>query len=334
MKQIMMMAILLGIIASIPAVADNGFTYYAGEMNPPTIDGNLADWPTYAVWSAVDQVLSGYATPTDPTDFTGKIKLGFNRAANKFYVGVEYTDQTVFTYIGGWLWNGGDYVELYFDARHAHESGTYPAGFQQYGFKPDAEMIVYPLTTETAQGVTLAIETALGKMTYEFAFDLYDNYSTIIHTIYGGQTIGFDISMPDFDESDASFSWISWTPSGGKWSNAALFGNIELTAIDVSPLNINLNSIGTTVQFTASGGTPPYTWTSSDTTIGTIDGSGLFTAVGYGSTNITATDSKGFIGVIPATVSIVATNAPLAVQPKDITIHRTIKFGELFEQQS
>jgi hypothetical protein len=329
MKKIILFIMLLGILSIVPAYADNGFTYYAGEMNPPTIDGNLVDWPTYAVWSTVDQVLSGDPSPTNPADFTGKFKAGFNRAQNKLYIAIEYTDQEVVTYASGWLWNGGDYVEIYTDMQHLHETGGTPVTFQQYGFKPNAEMIVYPLTTETAQGVTLAIETALGKMTYEFAFTTYDDYSTVVHLFYGGQTIGFDISMPDFDTD--SFSWISWTPSGGKWNNAGLFGNMELMAIDVSPLTVLFNTVGTTAQFTASGGTPPYTWASSDTTVGTINTSGLFTASGYGSTNITATDAKGFIGIIPATVSIIATNAPLAIQPKDMVIYQTMKFGELFD---
>ncbi|MDI6783943.1 MAG: sugar-binding protein [bacterium] len=327
------MAIWLPIFVCVPAFADNaGLVYYAGEMTPPTIDGDLSDWPSYAVWSTVEWVYiaSGIVAPTDAADFTGKFKAGFNRAQNKFYLAIEYTDQDIYTYTPGWLWNGGDYIEVYFDADHQHETVGRPSTLQQYGFKPNGEKILYPYVTVDTEDVMFAISTAAGKMTYEFEFLVYDVWSTAIHTFYSRQTIGFDISMPDYD-TDASFSWISWTPTGGKWNNASLYGNMELTAIDVAPGNVLLNNIGATKLFTASGGTPPYTWTSSDTTVGTIDSAGVFTAVNYGTTNISATDSKGFVGIHSGTVNIVATNAPLAVQPKDAIIHRTIKFGELFE---
>ncbi len=62
-------------------------------------------------------------------------------------------------------------------------------------------------------------------------------------------------------------------------------------------------------QFWASKGTAPYTWTSSDTTVGTIDANGLFTGAALGTTTITATDYDGYTGT--ATITVVPTSAPV-----------------------
>jgi hypothetical protein len=86
---------------------------------------------------------------------------------------------------------------------------------------------------------------------------------------------------------------------------------------------------GDTTQFNASGGTGPYTWTSSDTTIGSIDStSGLFTAAANGSCTVTGTDINGYRGY--AAVIVQSTDAPMATEQMR-TIYRRETFGELFE---
>ncbi|MCX7918077.1 MAG: Ig-like domain-containing protein [bacterium] len=99
--------------------------------------------------------------------------------------------------------------------------------------------------------------------------------------------------------------------------------------IEVTPASANI-SLGKTQIFGATGGSQPYTWTSSDTTVGSIDAnSGLFTALSLGTTIITATDNDGFTGT--ATVVVIATKAPLSNEPPSVMFQRMIPFGELYE---
>ena len=50
------------------------------------------------------------------------------------------------------------------------------------------------------------------------------------------------------------------------------------------------------VTFTASGGTSPYIWASSSTSVLTVNSSGIVTGVDRGSATVTATDARGFFG--------------------------------------
>ncbi len=85
-------------------------------------------------------------------------------------------------------------------------------------------------------------------------------------------------------------------------------GTITITSTTVSPAT-GLASIGDTIQFSASGGTAPYTWESSNTGVATIDNGGLLTAVNYGTCVVTATDANGVYGV-SGTVTITFTISP------------------------
>jgi len=120
------------------------------------------------------------------------------------------------------------------------------------------------------------------------------------------------------------------------------FGGSEpaLTTIEVSPATADL-AIGGTQQFTATGkdalGTPmsglSFTWSSSNETVGTIDGTGLFTALAAGSATVTAS-AESVTGTAAVTVTeppagdppvanfmanTTAGTAPLAVQFADMS---------------
>ena len=99
----------------------------------------------------------------------------------------------------------------------------------------------------------------------------------------------------------------------------------HLTSIDVSPATPSI-AVGTTQQFTAVGNfddgstqlLPSVTWSSSPIGISTIDAFGLATAVGTGTTTISAT-SGSVTGTATLTVST-ATLVSLAVTPANSTM--------------
>ncbi len=121
----------------------------------------------------------------------------------------------------------------------------------------------------------------------------------------------------------------------------ALFGLIALSlglvqcahnphaiSMDVSPSVASLTSVGQTVQFEAFGDiltgthsstgnlTDQVTWSSSSTSVATINSSGLATAVSAGTTTITATLGPSTGGILEATATLTVGGA--AIAPRDL----------------
>lgn len=96
------------------------------------------------------------------------------------------------------------------------------------------------------------------------------------------------------------------------------------TNIVVSPGSANVE-VGKTQQFTAQvvpaelAGQYPVTWTSSDTAVGTINASGLFTAKTAGSTDIVATISTGLSVRVSVRCDVLLTAVSLATIPDQVT---------------
>ncbi len=79
-------------------------------------------------------------------------------------------------------------------------------------------------------------------------------------------------------------------------STGGNFQTINLAVLNISPSTASLIA-GDTLRFTATGGTPPYVWTTSDSTVASIGSSGLLTALKGGSVTVRATDIYGGSGV-------------------------------------
>ncbi len=97
----------------------------------------------------------------------------------------------------------------------------------------------------------------------------------------GGTWIGFDEVL--FNES-----LLAITENG-------YFSKNTFPNIYVSPNSGNLVA-GETLQFSASGGVPPYSWATTNTNVASIDQSGLLTAHQSGVINVVATDEVGASG--------------------------------------
>jgi len=119
-----------------------------------------------------------------------------------------------------------------------------------------------------------------------------------------------------------------------KWiSEIAIYSTMdppELRSIEVSPVDATLD-IGCEKQFTGAAydqyasemSDIVFTWTSSDETVGTIDATGLFTALAVGETVITA-KRGGVQGTASVTVSSPAPTASLSSTPTPSPVLTTI----------
>lgn len=84
--------------------------------------------------------------------------------------------------------------------------------------------------------------------------------------------------------------------------------------LSVSPGSVQI-AVGSGQQFTASGGTAPYTWTVNNSAVGTISSTtGVFSAVALGSVSVTARDAT-----LKASAPVRVEVAGMAISPANIT---------------
>ena len=108
----------------------------------------------------------------------------------------------------------------------------------------------------------------------------------------------------------------------------AYVGPAPVASVSVTPASSNLNAVGAAVQFSAqgfdaAGGTISglsFAWTSSDPAVATVDpATGLATAVGHGSTTITAT-TGGVSGTATLDVNLTVSATTVTVLPASATL--------------
>ena len=97
------------------------------------------------------------------------------------------------------------------------------------------------------------------------------------------------------------------TVTGGRLN---AFKTVQATKrIVIAPATATV-AIGTSLQFNATGGAAPYTWSVSNPVVGSINAAtGLFTGLAAGTTTITATDAAGLVGtsgIITVTTVVVS----------------------------
>lgn len=117
-------------------------------------------------------------------------------------------------------------------------------------------------------------------------------------------------------------------------STSGTFQTINLATLNISPSTANVID-GDTLRFTATGGTPPYTWSTSDSTVALVNNGGLLTALKGGSITVHAVDSYGGTGVsgaiqvydtrvtIPDTAGVIGdtVDIPIYVSPLTSGMH-------------
>lgn len=107
------------------------------------------------------------------------------------------------------------------------------------------------------------------------------------------------------DSVDTIGALLGITVTGGRLNvDNAIAG---LVRVDVTPTAATI-AAGNTQQYTATGGTAPYTWSVSDSNLASIDATGLLTALAPGQVTVNATDANNVSGTASATITTVVVN--------------------------
>lgn len=168
-------------------------------------------------------------------------------------------------------------------------------------------VVVSPATATVAVGATQQFTATGGTAPYTWSV--------------ADPTVGSIDATGLFTALAAGATTVSATDAAGLTGSS---GTITVTTVVVSPDTANLG-VGQTLQFSASGGTPPYAWTSADPAVASIDAAtGLLTALAPGTTTVTATDANGF-----ADTSGAITVSQISVSPQTalLAVGHTLQFS-------
>ncbi len=107
--------------------------------------------------------------------------------------------------------------------------------------------------------------------------------------------IQFDISAINTGNTGLSFTDALFNEALPAKTENGYFTMIHYNTIYISPSTWSI-VVGQTKQFSASGGLPPFTWSTSDPTVAIIDGAGILTPLKSGIIQVMAMDAVGSIG--------------------------------------
>lgn len=101
--------------------------------------------------------------------------------------------------------------------------------------------------------------------------------------------------------------------------------NGGISIVTLSPATVSLSTVGERAVFQFTGGTAPYTWDVSDSSKGSISGSGaqgVYTVIAVGANDVIAYDHNGNAAIAKISGDISSTtNATLGISPSDVTLN-------------
>ncbi len=167
-----------------------------------------------------------------------------------------------------------------------------------------ASLSVTPTTDSIMVGNTADYQVSGGTSPYTWS-----SSNTSVATVSGSGSVG---TMTGVAEGTAT---VIATDADGLVGTATLTvtASTATAAVAISPTSVSVEKTDT-YQFSATGGTGTYTWNLSNTSVGSIAASGLFTAsTTVGTATVTVTDSGGdsataTLNVIAATIAVAPTN--------------------------
>jgi hypothetical protein len=146
------------------------------------------------------------------------------------------------------------------------------------------------------------------------------DYDTPAQVAAGDGELQFNVPKAFISQSTGGSASVAYTVTraGNTRTSAPLWMRVGASLVfDSSPVTLNGKvylipavphvlpafPANTTVQRAATGGQPPYVYTSSDTAVAEVDANGLTSARGKGAATITVTDAKGETASYPVSVT-------------------------------
>jgi serine phosphatase RsbU (regulator of sigma subunit) len=189
------------------ATGHNGAVALIYPMTGVEIDGEFDDWPAGADRFPIDLCEHG-VEPRNAEDFSGFLRLGYDRDRKALYVAAEVRDESLLidAELAEKPWIAHDGCELFIDVGHG-ESWSPLLQFMMYGSQ--RRIFGAKLGSEgDLDDVEVAMQTAPGVRRYEWRLNL-DRISQGRWNYRPEVVLGFDIALIDKDE-DGSYSWMTW----------------------------------------------------------------------------------------------------------------------------
>jgi hypothetical protein len=246
------------------------------------------------------------------------------------------------------VWYGEDLAGFYFNATNAYDT-TLPATVVQQlivklnGMNRNSSFSAggaAAYSNYTISGVQIAIDTTTtpGKRYYEISIPVYNSLDSTgvgaTHILTPNEYLGFEPEFVDQDgpeNTNTNYKWEVLSPGQSKLAAPYRIGTLQIKGVIISPDYDHTVPVGVTENINQFGGKSPIVWNSSAPSVGSIDSTGLFTALSIGTTTITATDADGITSLSIA-ISVIPTSAPIVSEPENSNIIRKTIIGmELFE---
>ncbi len=162
----------------------------------------------------------------------------------------------------------------------------------EINFDPNAIQIQNILSTGT-------LTAGWGTPLYNIAGNRIIIAAAGIQSLEGtGAMVYMQISTPlNLPHGASGINFIRAMLNEGAPATTTRDGYIAIQPLPVITVNPDeaLLTVGNTQQFSISGGTPPYIWSTTNSSIATINSSGLLTAVRHGRVKVVARDQNGII---------------------------------------
>ena len=203
------------ILLATPVVAHNGAVVTSLHASGIVADGDLSDWPASIPSQSIQY--TEYGTPIrNSADLTARLRVAWDEQESALFVGIDVIDDDVVSTSGTSPWNTQDGCELYVDIEH----GLKGSAARQY-------MIRGPWDTTAGEG---SVQAGWGRHDQGYVCEWRVDMSGVdVADGRGGRTIGFDVSVNDFD-GDGSFSWTSWGAGVQKQSESTRRGDLVIPA--------------------------------------------------------------------------------------------------------
>jgi hypothetical protein len=216
----------------------------------PAIDGDLDDWnfvdDSYAIGTDQFRDLIGADGAADLDDFSVRLMIGWNEAANRLYIAAQVRDDLhqVDRPVGSATVRifQDDAMELFVDADHSggqfanftelsleeqlRRNGAEANHFVLAGPPPDEDFFVnfsgaawYALPDGPFTSAAIEFEGTPGVTNYEVALVPFDRvdiravFQSVEHILREDEIIGFNVEFNDFDEHSLLFD-AKWSLSG------------------------------------------------------------------------------------------------------------------------